>query len=61
MLDRVLETMLLWATSGKSKYKAKQFSHYMPADWIDETRLLQRKKVSLADQLKLLAKVYSRR
>ena len=58
-LDQILEVILSWATGGKSKYKARQFKHWMPGDWADSSERPE-KRMTLKEQLDIVAKAYSK-
>jgi hypothetical protein len=61
MMDSVRVMIMRWFSGGKSKMDPKPFSHWMPSDWADDVAEVSQKKITLSEQLDIVAAAFARK
>lgn len=60
MMDSIRVMFVRWLCGGKSKIEPKPFSHWMPGDWADDANPVPTKKLTIKEQLDIVAAAFTR-
>lgn len=61
MLDSIRVLIVRWLCGGKSKIEPEKFSHWMPGDWADDVNDTAKKKLTITEQLDIVAAAFARK